>query len=120
MHNVTKLREKMEMTQEEFADFCGISRTSIARYEAGGKISRSSAVKIAEACRVTVDYVLGIEQRAPMDDEDPADDVWELREQLRRDPDMRVLFSAARTASPDHIRAAAAMLKALKETENAD
>lgn len=69
MQNVTKLREMMKMTQEEFADFCGVSRTSIARYEAGGKISRSSAVKIAEACLVTVDYVLGVEHRASKDDQ---------------------------------------------------
>jgi len=110
MNNVYNLRKQHRMTQDEFAEFCNVSRISIARYEAGAEVSRVNAQRIAEACRVTLSYVLGIQKT---DDED----AWDIRERLRRDSDMRMLFDAASTASPEHIRAAAAMLKALEPEE---
>ena len=61
-NNVTVLREQKGLSQERFAELCGISRASIARYEAGDAINRANAVKIATACGVSVDYVLGIDE----------------------------------------------------------
>jgi transcriptional regulator with XRE-family HTH domain len=107
MNNVYNLRKQRNMTQDEFAEFCNVSRISIARYEAGADVSRSNAQRIAEACHVSLSFVLGIEQT---EDED----VWMIRERLRSDPDFRILFSAAEKATPDHLRAAAAMLKSLE------
>ena len=63
MTQVRQLREFRGMTQEDFADFCGVSRMTISRAERLGKISRESAVHIAEACGVTVGFVLGIEDK---------------------------------------------------------
>jgi hypothetical protein len=37
-----------------------------------------------------------------------------LRERLRSDPDFRLLFDAASRVAPEHVKTAAAMLKALK------
>ena len=36
-----------------------MSVVSISRYESGAKISRNNAEKIAQACEVPLDYVLG-------------------------------------------------------------
>ena len=112
MNNVFTLRSRLGMTQDEFAEKCSVSRISIARYEAGAEINRSNAVKIASACGVSVEYVLGVETQTSEDDE-----TARIREMLRRDPSYRLLFSAADKASPEHIRAAAAMLKALGPDE---
>jgi transcriptional regulator with XRE-family HTH domain len=110
------LREQKGLSQERFAELCGISRASIARYEAGDAINRTNAVKIAASCGVTVDYVLGVEQ-----DTGETDDVaMRIRERLRRDPSYRLLFDAADGAQPEHLRAAAAMLKALEPGEDDD
>ena len=110
MNNVLILRKQRGMTQDEFAEFCGISRISVARYEAGASVSRDSAIAIANACSVPISYVLG-------ESDFPSDDTWDIRERIRRDPDMRVLFDAASKASPEHLKAAAAMLKALEPPE---
>ena len=59
MNNVLNLRKQKGMTQDEFAEFCDISRASIARYEAGGNVNRENAEKMAKACLVTVDWVIG-------------------------------------------------------------
>ena len=45
---------------------------------------------------------------------DLSDDQDSIRERLRRDPNYRMLFDAAENAKPEHIRAAAAMLKSLE------
>ena len=59
MNRVLELRTRLSMTQDEFAAHCGLSRVSVARYEASGNLGRASAEKIAHACGVSVSYVLG-------------------------------------------------------------
>jgi transcriptional regulator with XRE-family HTH domain len=65
MNNVLKLRSDLNMTQDEFAEHCDVSRISIARYETGGKVSRASAEKIAAACGVSVSFVIGDTKKEP-------------------------------------------------------
>ena len=68
MNNVFALRNSLGMTQDEFAEHCKVARISIARFETGAQISRASAQKIAQACNVSVSYVLGeetIKKEAP-------------------------------------------------------
>ncbi len=59
MNNVRFLQDQRGMTQDEFAEYCDIPRISIARYETGAPISRKNAEKIASACKVSVDFVIG-------------------------------------------------------------
>ena len=58
MNRITEIRHRMGMTQDQFAEFCNISRVSIARYDAGAQISRKNAEKIAAACGIGIDEVL--------------------------------------------------------------
>ena len=76
MNRVKKLKERLGMTQEQFAEYCGISRSSIARYETGAEISRINAEKIANVCHVSIDYVLGKNDKEPVAKSD------ELRESI--------------------------------------
>ena len=58
-NNVRKLRNNLSMTQAAFAEYCDVSIISLSRYEAGENISSRNAEKIARACHVSIDYVLG-------------------------------------------------------------
>lgn len=49
----------MGLTQEAFAELCDVSRASIARYDSGAAISRKNAEKIASACHISIDELLG-------------------------------------------------------------
>ena len=60
MNRILFLRQRLGMNQYDFAEYCDISRASVARYDAGSKVDRKNAQKIAAACRVSVDYVLGL------------------------------------------------------------
>ena len=117
MNNVLTLRNMLSMTQDEFAEHCNVSRISIARYEAGAEINRANAMKIARACGVPVEYVLGIgvDERKKVPNYDA--EAIAIRERLRRDPSYRLLFDAANKATPESLKAAAAVLKALEPKE---
>ena len=81
MNRVLELRTRQSMSQEEFAVFCGVARSSIARFEAGENIGRASAEKIARACGVSVSVVLGDASfetnRTPSSSADPAP-AWDV------------------------------------------
>jgi transcriptional regulator with XRE-family HTH domain len=67
--------------------------------------------KLAEIFSVDPLVILGVSVAPPADEDE---DLWRFRERLRRDPEYRMLFSAAEKATPDPLRAAAAMLKSLE------
>ena len=62
-NNVRKLRNNLDMTQATFAEHCDISIISISRYESGERISARNAEKIANACHVSIEFVLGQEKQ---------------------------------------------------------
>lgn len=111
-----EIRESKGISQRQAALALNLSPTVYNRYENGlREPSNALLLVIADYFGVTVDELLGRtppEQQAETDDEAMA-----IRERLRRDPSYRLLFSAADKASPEHIRAAAAMLKALEPND---
>ena len=115
MNIIRELRIKAGYQQQELAAMVGVSKPTVSDWEHQRKDPKSANLKkLAEIFGVDELVILGaMSPQAEGDDED----TWALREQLRRDPNMRVLFSAARKATPEHIRAAAAMLKALEPPE---
>ena len=114
--NIRDARKALKMSQDELAEAIGANRVTISKYENGAYLPSVPALeRLAVALRTTANQLQGKqeEQPAPV-----LDDAWELREQLRRNPDMRILFDTATKASPEHLKAAAAMLKALEPPEN--
>lgn len=111
--NIRKTREMQGLSQEELAELAALHRVTLARYESGKVEPGAQQLgRIADALGVSVDVLLG---RNSPDNE--IDDTWAIRERLRRDQNYRLLFDAADNATPEHLRAAAAMLKALEGTK---
>ena len=108
---LVNLRKMSGETQMEVAEACGITHVALGRYENGTRIPRAAILsKLADHFDVSVDSLMGKENK-----NDPTtDEAWHIRERLRRDPDYKILFDAAGKATPEHLRAAAAMLKALE------
>lgn len=104
-------------TMEQVAEACGISHVALSRYESGQRVPKTEILsRLADHYGETVDALLGKEQIDNKNNDN--DEAWSIRERLRRDPDYRVLFDAADKASPEHLRAAAAMLKALEPSDD--
>lgn len=113
---IRDLRVSRGLSQDQLAELATLNRVTVAKYEAGRIEPGAQALaRLADALDVSVDELLGRVEPAP------EDEALAIRERLRRDPAYRLLFDAAGSASPDHLRAAAAMLKALEEMgANAD
>ena len=106
-NNIKNARKALGMSQDALADAIGANRVTISRYETDSYLPSVPALeKLAVALRTTTGKLTGNEN----DDSER----MELSELLRRDPDLRILFAQARNAKPEHIRAAAAMLKSLE------
>ena len=113
---IRDIRKAKKISQESLAEMAHISRISIARYETNVIEPSSTALaKIADALAVSVDVLLGRTADGSPDAEDLA--VQIIRDRVRTDPAYRLLFDAASRATPDNVRAAAAMLKALEENQ---
>ena len=102
-NRIKGLREERKMTQEEFAEFCGISRLSILRYENNSSVpNRTAAEKISVACGVSIDYVLGRVEES--DDPSYNDALNQLG------PDQRYIANAAPRLNEDQAKVIRALL----------
>lgn len=129
---ISLYRKEHGMSQRQFAKKCGdVSNGYISMLEnnfnpATGKGIAPTFEKlksIAKGMDMEVDELFRLVDDMPIDisgenttDED--DELCVLREELRRNPEIRMLFSASRGAKKEHIKAAAAMLNALKGNDD--
>lgn len=113
---IKQLRKARGMSAEDLAEATGISPATIYRYENGSTEEPKSSMlrKIADALHVDVYQIIQFDS-VTMDDADD-DDLWTLREEMRRDPERRRLFKLAAHATIEDVKAADALLNALKAT----
>lgn len=106
-----KLRKEKGLTQAQLAERLNLSQATVASWEVGKRRPDIEFMPtLAEFYGVSVDELYGQE---PTIDESMYE-AFAIRDRLRRDPSYRLLFDAARTATPEHIKAATAVLKALE------
>ena len=101
-------RKALGYSAEQLAERVGVSPATIYRYEKN-EIANMGADKlqpIADALDTTPGALMGWD--------DPDDEAFELREQLRRDPNRRLLLSLARHGTAQQVRQVAALIDALK------
>ena len=115
---IRNFRKNRGLSQEEFAELSRLNRVTVAKYESGKVEPGAQALsRMADALEITVDVLLGRDTSANEQSEQK-DDAMVIRDRLRRSPDYRLLFEAAGKASNEHLRAAAAMLKALEPNDD--
>jgi transcriptional regulator with XRE-family HTH domain len=111
---IREFRKQAGLNQDQLAELSSLNRVTVAKYESGKVEPGAKALsRIADALEVSVDILLGRSTDEAISSPEQ-DEAWAIRERLRRDPAYRLLFDAADNASPEHLRAAAAMLKALE------
>lgn len=114
MNIVKELRKSAGIQQKELAIAIQVSRPTVSDWESGKKDPSGERLKkLAEYFGVDELTVLGRGTAATQTEED--EEIWKIRDRFRNDPSYRLLFHAADSAKPEHLRAAAAMLKALEE-----
>lgn len=117
----TRLREARKnahMTQKELAAEIGAKHNSVSNWENDQNMpDPDTIVRICETLNVGADYMLPSKKFNEDIVEEREDDVWEYREAVRRNPEMRILFDAAKGATSKQLKQAVAILEALKASE---
>lgn len=100
--------------------FCketGISQSTISTWKKKGNLIKGDlAKKIADYFNVSVDYLMTGEEKES-DKYYLNDETAEMAQALFENRDLRVLFDAARDASPEDLKTTYDMLMALKRKE---
>lgn len=124
MNRTRELRQRAGMQQKEVAVAIGVSRPTVSEWEHQKKDpSGDRLLKLAELFDVSTGVILGLEPMPGNESQDMTvsdNELWELREQVRRDPERHYLFSLAKDANIDDVRQAVAIIDALKKTRGGD
>lgn len=110
------LRKREDISQAELALRLGISPSAIGNYESGTRMPTTEIEEaIADYFNVSLDFLRGIDsERKKEYYTNP--ETAAIAQQIFDDTDLHALFDAARDCKPEALKAAAAMLKALKGT----
>lgn len=117
------LRTAAGFTQVEIAEKLGISRSTIGMYETGAREPDFDTLeKIADFFNVDIDYLLGRTDKTTVTPETAGkyylnNDTAKVAQEIFQNKELRVLFDAARDASPEDLQTTYDMLMALKRKE---
>ena len=98
----------------------GVSKQTISSWKNGIRSPKRPTIEyLANYFGVNVSWLMGYD--VPRDSDSPAvskiddePDVWEIREQLRRNPELHILFAATDKATAEDILEAAELINARK------
>ena len=92
----------------------GFNRASITMWKNSGNPPKPDLLnKIADYFGVSVDYLLGNEQKKELPD-DTDSEMAELLEDFKTNPELRTLFSLGKNASPEDLRTMINVIKAIR------
>lgn len=108
------LLEKNSVSRYKLAKEIGCTVTTVTNWINGKSIPSSDRLQmIAGYFGVSTDYLMG------SDDTDTAenDEMAELLEEIRKNPELRTLFSISKRATPEEVRQYIRLIKALRGEE---
>lgn len=115
--NIVRLLDQKNRTQQELAEYVGVSQAAVSSWCSGQKTPRMNKIdKICEFLGVQRSAILGTGIIAPHHHINP--ETEQIAQTIYDDPDLHALFDAARGSNPDNLKLAAEMLKRMKETNN--
>lgn len=110
---IRKLRKEKGYSQQQMAQKMHLTQGAISQWENGLTVpAADQIIALANVFGISTDELLEHKN----DDHEIADqdEVMKIREMLRRDPSYRQLFYALDKAKPEHVKAVADMIKALR------
>ena len=119
MYKIFKeLCEKHGVTAYRVSKETGISTATLSDWKTGKTVPKADKMKkIADFFGVSTEYLMtGSDPEAPTWYTNP--DTAAEAQKVFQDPNLRILFDAAKDSRPEDIRMAAEMLKRFKETAN--
>lgn len=115
---IKELREKQGMTLEELGDKVGVGKSTVRKWENGTiqNMRRDKIAKVAAALGVSPAFLLGWPEEPEKKQYYLDPETAKIAQEVFDNPELRILFDAARDVKPENIILAAEMLKRFKET----
>lgn len=115
------LCEERGVSPSKVLDALGISRGGLFRWKNGGAPRNEYKKKIADYFGITVPELMsGKINTAPAETEADDDEMAELLETIRRRPDLKVLFSLSKKATPEDVKKYIKMIKLMCGDEDGE
>ena len=113
---IRKRREELGWTQQHLADLMGYKhKSTINKIEAGiNDVNQKKTAQFSQVLGVPIEYLLGMDDQEDGYYTNP--ETATVAQELFDDPNLRVLFDAARDSKPEDLKMAADLLRRLKET----
>ena len=113
-----QLLQSYGITAYKFCKETGISQSTISTWKTKRNlISGELAKRIAEYFKVSVDYLMTGEEKEGGEKYYLNDETAQVAQEIFENRELRVLFDAARDASPEDLQTTYTMLMALKKKE---
>lgn len=113
-------REAKKLTQKQLAEMIGAKHNSVSNWENDqNKPDMDKLQLICSVLDIDISTLLSPKNEIleNVDDEE-LDDIWALREQLRRRPEMKMLFSCAKNVTKEEILLTVQLLERMKNGNN--
>lgn len=115
------LRKNMQLTGEEFGAKMNVSKPTVSLWESDKRTPNAEMLqKIANFFDVSVDYLLIGKPNTTNDSYYYDTEVAELAEQIKNDPELRILLDAKRNLSKQDMKAIINITKSLLQRERGD
>lgn len=115
------LRKNMQLTGEEFGVKMNVSKPTVSLWESDKRTPNAEMLqKIANFFDVSVDYLLIGKPNTTNDSYYYDTEVAELAEQIKNDPELRILLDAKRNLSKQDMKAIINITKSLLQRERGD
>lgn len=116
-----ELLQKFNVTTYQVSKATGISQSTFSNWKSRRNLIRGDkAKKIADYFGVSVEYLMTGEERDSGDKYYLNEDTAEIAQAVFENKDLRVLFDAAKDASPEDLKTTYDMLMALKKKERGE
>lgn len=115
--NYEKILKERGLTNYKVSKDTGIAQSVLSTWKTKGTTPKADKLQIlAEYLGVSIDYLLGVQQNVQSEEYYQNDEASRAAQEAFDDPDLRILFDAAKDSRPEDIRMAAEMLRRLKGT----
>ena len=115
------LRKNMQLTGEEFGAKMNVSKPTVSLWESDKRTPNAEMLqKIANFFDVSVDYLLIGKPNTTNDSYYYDTEVAELAEQIKNDPELRILLDAKRNLSKQDMKAIINITKSLLQRARGD
>lgn len=116
-----QLLQSYGITVYKFCKDTGISQSTISTWKKKGNLINGKTAKIiAKYFNVSVDYIMTGKEKEGSDKYYLNEETAEMAQQLFENRNLRILFDAAKDASPEDLKTTYDILMALKKKERGD